>query len=85
MRTKNLSYTIAKHYFQQHPDWQWGESKPFTMAPVGPSRRGNVERLLEEGVRLEEAQGAGEQLINSKGEWGHLRIKRLAITSSGGQ
>ena len=59
---------MTKHYCNQHPDWKWGDSKPFTMAPVGPTRRGNLERLVEEGVRLEEAQTKGKALANSRGE-----------------
>ena len=83
MRTGNTGYSIAKHFQSQHQDWKWGTSQPFIMAPVGPTRRGNLERLVEEGVRLEDAQSKGETLVNSRGEWGRLRMKRLAVVQQG--
>ena len=46
LRTGNTGYSIAKHFQSQHPDWKWGTSQPFIMAPVGPTRRGNLERLV---------------------------------------
>ena len=62
-----------------HPGEQ-GEENPFTFKVLGGSGiTGNLQRYLWEALRIREAKEAGGQLLNSKGEWARVALKRLVV------
>ena len=53
---------------------------PFKTKIVGRSHiPGNLHRYLTEAVAIAEAKAAGADLLNSKGEWGRVRLQRLSL------
>ena len=53
---------------------------PFTLKILGASGiNGNLQRYLWEALRIREAKETGEQLLNSKGEWARVALKRLVV------
>ena len=51
-----------------------------SMAPLSGHQPDNVRRYIAEAVAISKATGKGATLLNSKGEWSRVKIKRLAIT-----
>ena len=57
---------------------------------IGPKARGHqsptlrvlpVLRYLGEALEIRDAADKGEELLNSRGEWGRVQLKRLALVS----
>ena len=79
LRRGDEGYAIAKHYAVAHPGEQ-GADHPFTFKVLGGSGiTGNLQRYLWEALRIREAKEAGGQLLNSKGEWARVALKRLVV------
>ena len=79
LRRGDESYAIAKHYAMAHPGEQ-GEENPFTFKVLGGSGiTGNLQRYLWEALRIRETKEAGGQLLNSRGEWARVALKRLVV------
>ena len=69
----------ANHFAASHPGEQ-GTEHPFTFKILGASGiNGNLQRYLWEALRIREAKETGEQLLNSKGEWARITLKRLVV------
>ena len=75
------SYAISKHKEECHKDWDTSQGHLFVMELVGKQRVSNLETYVEEGCAIESAKGAGQRLLNQRGEWGRAKLKRLALTS----
>ena len=45
----------------------------------GPNLKGNLQRCLGEAIQIREHARKGADLLNSKGEWGRINLKRLAV------
>ena len=71
---------MAKHFVTKHPEWQPGDQAPFMFHMVrGPNIKGNLQRYLGEAMQIREHARNGADLLNSKGEWGRINLKRLAV------
>ena len=80
LRTANQKYAIAKHFCKEHPDWTPSNNPPLTFSMVrGPNIQGNMQRYLGEAIQYRDHASKGAPLLNSKGEWGRINLKRLAI------
>ena len=82
LRTGNQKYAIAKHFSKEHRDWTANNDPPFTFSIVrGPNIQGNIQRYLAEAIQIRDHASHGTALLNSKGEWGRINLKRLAVVS----
>ena len=80
IRTSNTKNAMAKHFATKHPEWQPGDQAPFMFHMVkGPNIQGNLQRYLGEAIQIREHARNGADLLNSKGEWGRINLKRLAV------
>ena len=80
LRTSNTKNAMAKHFASKHPEWQPGDQAPFMFHMVkGPNIQGNLQRYLGEAMQIREHARNGADLLNSKGEWGRINLKRLAV------
>ena len=78
LRRGDTSYAIVKHYNNAHPGQETVE-KPFTFRVLGAGHGGNLQRYVAEALHIKEAKEAGEKLLNSKGEWARVALKRLIV------
>ena len=79
LRRGDETYAIAKHYLAEHPGEE-GDTHPFTFKILGGAGiNGNLQRYITEALRIREAKEAGETLLNSKGEWARVALKRLVV------
>ena len=76
----DTSYPLTKHILAKHPELDLSGGMPFKTRIVGRNHiPGNLHRFLTEAVAIAEAKAAGADLLNSKGEWGRVRLQRLAL------
>ena len=74
------TYPLTKHILAKHPDLDLSRGMSFKTRIVGRNHiPGNVHRFLTEAVAIAEAKAAGADLLNSKGEWGRVKLQRLAL------
>ena len=79
LRRSDGTYAIAKHFANAHPGQQ-SMDNPFTFKILGPGGiQGNLQRYITEALRIKEAKDSGKQLLNSKGEWARVALKRLVV------
>ena len=79
LRRSDATYAIAKHFTNTHPGQQ-DMANPFTFKILGPGGiQGNLQRYITEALRIKEAKDTGKQLLNSKGEWARVALKRLIV------
>merc|ERR1711954_521603 len=82
LRLGNEAYAIVKHFKVKHQDWEHGSTDPFKFTVLrGPNIQGNLQRYLGEALEIREAVDKGHELLNSRGEWGRVQLKRLALVS----
>ena len=75
-------YAIARHYQAQHPDWKEdGQAGPpfLYKAISGGMVNGDLQRYILEALLIREGKEQGKTLLNSRGEWARVALKRLAI------
>merc|ERR1711954_212975 len=75
----DTTYPLTKHYLQAHPGVVVDRGS-ISMAPLSGHQPDNVRRYIAEAVAISKATEKGATLLNSKGEWSRVKIKRLAIT-----
>ena len=55
---------------------------PIVAERVGASGiKSNLRRYVTEAIRIEEAQQQGEGLMNARGEWGRVALRRIDIAT----
>ena len=82
LRREDDSYAISKHYILDHPGMK-DSLNPFVFKILGAQGiRGNLQRYLMEALKIREAKEGGEALLNSRGEWARVALKRLVIQDS---
>ena len=56
---------------------------PFVFKILGAQGiKGNLQRYLMEALKIREAKEEGGTLLNSRGEWARVALKRLVIQDS---
>ena len=83
LRGGNLRYSVAKPFQERHPEVDLGpDSCPIVAERVGASGiKSNLRRYVTEAIRIEEAQQEGEKLMNARGEWGRVALRRMDIAT----
>ena len=77
-KTIKRPYAIVKHYSNAHPGQETAE-KLFIFRVLGAGHGGNLQRYVAEALHIKEAKEAGEELLNSKGDWARVALKRLIV------
>ena len=78
----NMEYPMTRHYSQAHPEVQPGRESLKIKAITGHIPD-NARRYIGEAIAIQMAKDEGEPLLNSRGEWGRVRLRRLAVTEDG--
>ena len=73
---------MERYTRRSNKDWEPSQGHLFVMELVGHQRASNLERYIGEGCAIVTAKGAGERLLNQRGEWGRAKLRRLALTSN---
>ena len=83
LRGGNQRFSVAKHFQERHPEVGSGlDTYPVVAERVGASGiKSNLRRYVTEAIRIEEAQKGGEGLMNARGEWGRVALRRLDIAT----
>ena len=83
LRGGNLRFSVAKHFQERHPEVGSGlDTYPIVAERVGASGiKSNLRRYVTEAIRIEAAQKGGEGLMNARGEWGRVALRRLDIAT----
>ena len=82
LRLGNEAYAIVKHFKAKHQDWQHGTTNPFKFVVLRcPKSQWNLQRYLGEALEIRDAAEKGVELLNSRGEWWRVQLKRLALVS----
>ena len=74
---------MAKPFQERHPEVDLGpDSCPIVAERVGASGiKSNLRRYVTEAIRIEEAQQEGEKLMDARGEWGRVALRRMDIAT----
>ena len=71
---------MSKHWSSRHPEADRASiSEPFTMEILGAGFGGNLERYVQEALKIKTTKEAGAELLNSRGEWSRVQLRRLVV------
>ena len=73
------SYPMTKHYAARHPDVNPGRDGLKMMSITGHIQD-NSKRYISEAVAIAKAKEEVVELLNSKGEWSRVALRRLTVT-----
>ena len=73
---------MAKHIISSHPDIDRSQNGDLFKAKIEERCDLNLQRYITEATEIEWRVNSGEQLLNSKGEWGRVSLKRLTVDNT---
>ena len=80
LRRGDIGYAMTKHFVQSHPNVDRSTPNLFSASVVQGSIKHNVERFVTEAIEIEDRVTSREhEMLNSKGEWGRVCLKRLVV------
>ena len=84
VRRSDQSNSMAKHYCTAHPEVDKANNKLFNAKIIGTSNiTHNIVRYITEAATIEDRVNKGDNIVNSRGEWGRVQLRRLAVISAG--
>ena len=73
------SYPMTKHYASKHPEVSPG-GDGLKITSITGHIQDNSKRYISEAVAIAKAKEEGVELLNSKGEWSRVALRRLTVS-----
>ena len=75
---RNMEYPMTRHYAEAHTGVQPGRDCILIKA-ISEQIPDNSQKYIAEAISIQMAKEEGAPLLNSRGEWGMVRLRRFAI------
>ena len=82
VRRGDKTNSMSKHFLAEHPETDKNQEGHLFKAKVigAPNIQHNIVRYITEATTIEDKVNTGDsEVVNSRGEWGRIQLKRLGV------